>query len=157
METFLLLALGAWVVSRMQTPTTATPPPQEGQNGTGVVGTPPGQGSGLPVEVSRIRLPHIVVGGKEVVALTLPVPAAAVYKWVECKEPGGAMRVADIQSKWLDYQTAYNTWVSEGRPTSARKGTKKGKVIKAVQDAKNAYQKAVSFHFTSCTNYAKQL
>ena len=150
METFLLLALGAWVVSRMQTPTTATPPPQQGQNGAGVVGTPPGQGSGLPVEVSRIRLPHIVVGGKEVVALTLPVPAAAVYKWVECKEPGGAMRVADIQSKWLDYQTAYNTWVSAGRP-------RRKKYLKPLEQTQKAYQQAVSFHFTSCTNYAKQL
>jgi len=157
METFLLLALGAWVVSRMQTPTTATPPPQQGQNGTGVVGTPPGQGSGLPVEVSRIRLPHIVRNGKEVVALTLPLPQDAVFKWVECKEPGGAMRVSDIQSKWIDYQSAYNNWVAAGSPTRGRKGTQKGRMIKALKEAGTAYTKAVLLHFNSCSNYAKQL
>jgi hypothetical protein len=157
MEGLLLLALGAWVVSQMgdettTTDTTATPPPPPPPPTP-----PPGQGSGLPVEISKIRLPHVIVNGKPVVVLTLPLPANAVYQWVECKEPGGAMRIADIQSKWLDYQTAYNTWVSEGRPMRARKGTKKGKVIKAKQDAQNAYQKAVQMHFVSCTNYAKQL
>jgi hypothetical protein len=109
MEGLLLLALGAWVVSRMGgAPATATPPPAETQPGNSGVGPQPSQGSGLPVEISRIRLPHVIRNGKEVVALTLPLPAGAVYKWVECKEPGGALRVADIQAKWVDYQTAYN-------------------------------------------------
>lgn len=156
MEGLLLLALGAWVVSRMGgAPATATPPPQEppaqGQPGNSGVGPQPSQGSGLPVEISRIRLPHILVGGKEVVALTLPLPAGAVFKWVECKEPGGALRVADIQAKWVDYQTAYNNFVAAGRP---RKGKK---ILKPLEEAKNAYAKAVSFHFNSCINYAKQL
>jgi hypothetical protein len=153
METLLLLALGALVVNRFSnetttTDTTATPPPQD---------PPPGQGSGLPVEISRIRLPHIIANGKPVVVLTLPVPAGAVYQMVECKEPGGALRISDIQSKLVNYQTAYDAWVSEGRPTRARKGTKKGKIIKAKQDAQKAYQQAVLLHFSACSNYAKQL
>jgi hypothetical protein len=153
METILLLALGALVVNRFSnetttTDTTATPPPQD---------SPPGQGSGLPVEISRIRLPHIIANGKPVVVLTLPVPAGAVYQMVECKEPGGALRISDIQSKFVNYQTAYDAWVSEGRPTRARKGTKKGDIIKAKQDAQKAYQQAVLLHFSACSNYAKQL
>jgi hypothetical protein len=153
METILLLALGALVVNRFSnetttTDTTATPPPQD---------PPPAQGSGLPVEISRIRLPHIIANGKPVVVLTLPVPAGAVYQMIQCKEPGGALRISDIQSKLVNYQTAYDAWVSEGRPTRARKGTKKGKIIKAKQDAQKAYQQAVLLHFSACSNYAKQL
>jgi hypothetical protein len=83
--------------------------------------------------------------------LTLPLPAGAVFKWVECKEPGGAFRVADIQAKWVDYQTAYNNFVAAGRP---RKGKK---ILKPLEEAKNAYAKAVLAHFSSCINYAKQL
>ena len=157
METFLLLALGALVVNRFSnetttTDTTATPPPPPPPPTP-----PPGQGSGLPVEISRIRLPHIIANGKPVVVLTLPVPAVAVYQMVLCKEPGGALRISDIQSKFVNYQTAYDAWVSEGRPTRARKGTKKGKIIKAKQDAQKAYQQAVLLHFSACSNYAKQL
>ena len=157
METILLLALGALVVNRFSnetttTDTTATPPPQDPPPTP-----PPGQGSGLPVEISRIRLPHIIVNGKPVVVLTLPVPAGAVYQMIQCKEPGGALRISDIQSKFVNYQTAYDAWVSEGRPTRARKGTKKGKIIKAKQDAQKAYQQAVLLHFSACSNYAKQL
>jgi len=152
MEGLLLLALGAWVVSRMGgAPATATPPPAETQPGNSGVVPQPSQGSGLPVEISRIRLPHIIANGKEVVALTLPLPAGAVFKWVECKEPGGALRVADIQAKWVDYQTAYNNFVAAGRP---RKGKK---ILKPLEEAKNAYAKAVTAHFSSCINYAKQL
>jgi len=151
METFLLLALGAWVVSRMGGSPATIAPPSQGQTGSSGMGPQPSQGSGLPVEISRIRLPHVIAGGKEVVALTLPLPAGAVYKWVECKEPGGALRVADIQSKWVDYQTAYNNFVAAGRP---RKGKK---ILKPLEEAKNAYAKAVSLHFNSCANYSKQL
>jgi len=158
MEGLLLLALGAWVVSRMGgAPATTTPPPAQGQPGNSGAGSQPPQGSGLPVEISRIRLPHILVGGKEVVAMTLPLPAGAFFKWVECKQPGGALRVADIQAKKIDYEAAYSVWVGEGRPQRARKGTKKGKIIKALQETKDAYQKAVSQHFSACINYAKQL
>lgn len=160
MEGLLLLALGAWVVSRMQGDvSTATPqqPPQQGQNGNSGMVPPPSQGSGLPVEISRIRLPHTIVNGKEVVALTLPLPTGAVFKWIECKQPGGALRVADIEAKKVDYETAYAAWFAEGRPQNARKGTKKGKVIKELQETKSAYQKAVAQHFSACTNYAKQL
>jgi hypothetical protein len=156
METLLLLALGAFVLNRFgnqttSTTTTATPPPPPPPP------TPPPGPGRPPVEISKIRLPHIIVNGKPVVALTLPVPAGASYQLVECKEPGGALRIADIQSKFLNYQTAFNAWVSEGSPTKARKGTKKAKFIKDKQDTQNAYQQAVLLHFTSCSNYAKQL
>lgn len=163
MEGLLLLALGAWVISRIggASTDTATPPPQQspsqGQNGNSGAGSQPPKGSGLPVEISRIRLPHVIVSGKEVVALTLPLPSNVVYKWVECKQPGGALRVADIEAKKLDYEAAYLAWVSEGRPSKARKNTKKGTVIKALQETKDAYQKSVTSHFSACTNYAKQL
>lgn len=162
MEGLLLLALGAWVVSRMGgAPATATPPPQEppaqGQPGNSGAGPQPSQGSGLPVEISRIRLPHIIANGKEVVALTLPLPAGAVFKWVECKEPGGALRVADIQAKLTDYQNAYNNWVAVGSPKRGGKRTQKGRMIKALKEAGTAYTKAVLLHFSSCSNYAKQL
>ena len=162
MEGLLLLALGAWVVSRMQGgASTATPPPQQppqqGQNGNSGVVPPPSQGSGLPVEISRVRLPHIVRNGKEVVALTLPLPSNAVLKWVECKQPGGALRVADIEAKWVDYQTAYNNWVAAGSPSRGRKGTQKGRMIKALKETGTAYNKAVLLHFNSCANYIKQL
>jgi hypothetical protein len=151
MEGLLLLALGAWVVSRMGgTPSTATPPAQV-QPGNSGMGPQPSQGSGLPVEISRIRLPHIIVGGKEVVALTLPLPSGAVYKWVECKEPGGSFRVADIQTKLINYQNAYNNFVSAGQPRKSKK------ILKPLEEAKNSYAKAVLLHFSSCTNYAKQL
>lgn len=158
MEGLLLLALGAWVVSRMGgAPATTTPPPAQTQPGNSGVGPQPPQGSGLPVEISRIRLPHVIRNGKEVVALTLPLPAGAVYKWIECKEPGGALRVADIQAKLTDYQTAYNNWVAAGSPNRGRKGTQKGRMIKALQETGSAYNKAVLLHFSSCANYAKQL
>lgn len=163
METFLFLALGAWVVSRMggASTDTATPPPQEppaqGQPGNSGAGSQPPQGSGLPVEISRIRLPHTIVGGKEVVALTLPLPAVHVYKWVQCKQPGGALRVVDIAAKQTDYENAFNTWVAAGRPTRARRGTQKAKIIKAKEETQKAYANAVTYHFTACTNYAKQL
>jgi hypothetical protein len=163
MEGLLLLALGAWVVSRMggQTTTTTTPPPTppptQGQNGNSGSGSQSGQGSGLPVEKSRIRLPHVLVGGKEVVALTLPLPANVVYRWIECKQPGGALRVADIEAKKIDYETAYANWVGAGRPQKARRGTKKADAIKVLQQTKDAYRKAVTSHFTACINYEKQL
>ena len=161
METILLLALGAWVVSRMGgTPNTVappTPPPAQGQNGNSGAGSQPGQGSGLPVEVSRIRLPHVLVGGKEVVALTLPLPENVVYRWIECKQPGGALRVADIEAKKIDYETAYANWVGAGSPQTARRGTKKADTIKVLQQTKEAYRKAVTSHLTACINYAKQL
>jgi len=144
METILLLALGAWVVSRMGgTSSTVTPPPSAAQ-------LPPPQASLVPVEFSSIRLPHIVRNGKELVVLTLPLPADAKYKVVECREPGGAVRVSDIQSKWVNYQSAYADWVAAGRP-------RKKKFLKPLEQAQEAYKTAVAAHFTSCTNYAKQL
>lgn len=154
METILLLALGAFLLSRQNQNGSANnngqetplqlPPPQ----------LPP---QGLPVELSRIRLPHVIIGGKEVVYTTLPIPATAVFKWVECKQPGGQMRVADIQGKYAQYETAYTNWVGEGRPERARKGSKKGKIIKALIEAKDAYQKTLTAHFSACANYELQL
>ena len=154
METLLLLALGAFLLTRQsQNGEEETPPPQQPPQ------QPPGQlpPPSLPVELSRIRLPHVVIGGKEVVYTTLPIPATAVFKWVECKQPGGMVRIADIQAKYADYENAYNNWVGEGSPARARKGTKKGKIIKAVLETKEAYQKALTTHFSACINYAKQL
>jgi len=145
METILLLALGAWVVSRIGgTQTTVTPPPSSEQ-------LPPPSQSKVPVEFSMVRLPHVVRNGKEMVYISLPLPDDAKYKVVECREPGGALRVADINSKWLNYQSAYNDWVGAGRP-------KRGKrYLKPLQESASAYQKAVSAHLFSCSNYAKQL
>jgi len=145
METILLLALGAWVVSRMGgTPTTVAPPPSSAQ-------LPPPSASLVPVELSSIRLPHVFRNGKELVTLTLPLPADAKYKVVECRQPGGAVRVSDIESKWVNYQSAYNDWVGAGRPKRGKK------YLKPLQESASAYQKAVLAHILSCSNYAKQL
>ena len=142
MELLLLLGLGAFLLTRTQNTTAATAQANAAAAASG---------SGVPqVELSRIRLPHIILNGKEVVVTSAEAPSAAFYKFVECKQPGGLNRILDIQNKFTQYETLKADWVLRGRP-SRRKFTQ------PLSNAANAYQNALTAHLQNCTNYQKQL
>lgn len=154
METLLLLALGAWALTKYGGTSTTSPPPSGDD-------LPPQQpprrrpGQPLPIELSYVRLPFTIINGKEFLA-TLPLPVNVIYKDVGCKEPGGTTRTIDIEAKYLEYRNAYNNWVSIGSPQNGLKGTKKARTIKALLDSKQAYISAVTLHLQSCRDYDKQ-
>ena len=110
------------------------------------------------VELSTLRLPSVIIGGKPQPILNLPIPANVVYANYTCKQPGGAFRAADILSKLDAYTIAYDTAVTEGAYVyPLRLYGRKYQLRKKVDETKKAYQQAVTFHFTQCANYAKQL
>ena len=142
MELLLLLGLGAFLLTRTQNTTAATAQANAAAAASG---------SGVPqVELSRIRLPHIILNGKEVVVTSAEAPSTAFYKFVECKQPGGLNRILDIQNKFTQYETLKADWVLRGRP-SRRKFTQ------PLSNAATAYQNALTAHLQNCTNYQKQL
>ena len=145
MELLLLLGLGAFLLTRTQNTTVTSAAAAQSAAAAAAAA------SGMPtVENSRIRLPHILVNGKEVIVTSVNVPATAFYKFVECKQPGGANRILDIQNKLTQYETAKTAWINNGQP-------RRGKFMRAMIDAANAYQNALTAHLQNCTNYEKQL
>ena len=142
MELLLLLGLGAFLLTRTQNTTAATAQANAAAAASA---------SGVPqVELSRIRLPHIILNGKEVVVVSAEAPSTAFYKFVECKQPGGADRILDIQNKLTQYETLKNDWVLRGRP-------RRKKFVGPLNQAATAYQNALTAHLQNCTNYLKQL
>ena len=142
MELLLLLGLGAFLLTRTQNTTAATAQANAAAAASA---------SGVPqVELSRIRLPHIILNGKEVVVTSAEAPSTAFYKFVECKQPGGADRILDIQNKLTQYETLKNDWVLRGRP-------RRLKFVGPLNQAAAAYQNALTAHLQNCTNYLKQL
>jgi hypothetical protein len=153
MELLLLLGLGAFLLTRTQNTTITSSAAAQSAAAAAAAA------SGMPtVEISRIRLPHIIVTNPslvnqptEVVWTSAELPSTSVtYKFVECKQPGGANRILDIQNKFAQYETLKADWVSTGRP-------RLGKLARAKATAAAAYQNALTAHLQNCTNYQKQL
>ena len=154
MELLLLLGLGAFLLTRTQNTTVTSAAAAQSAAAAAAAA------SGMPtVEISRIRLPHYMVTNPSLVdkpterIWTLPeVPSnlPVVYKFVECKQPGGANRILDIQNKFAQWETAKTAWINNGQP-------RRGKFMRAMIDAANAYQNALTAHLQNCTNYLKQL
>ena len=157
MELLLLLGFGAYLLSQQGSGTTPPPPPPPNGSGSGSgAGQSPTQGT--TVELSTLRLPSIIVGGKPQAVLSLPYPANVVYSNYQCKQPGGGFRSIDILDKLQAYTVAYDTAIAQNayQPAPLPFG-RNFQLRKKVDDAKKAYQSAVQFHFIQCTNYAKQL
>jgi hypothetical protein len=158
MELLLLLGFGAYLLSQQNsgtTPPPVTPPPSGSSSGSGA-GQSPTQGT--TVELSTLRLPSIIVAGKPQPYLYLPYPSNVVYSNYYCKQPGGAFRAADILDKLQAYTIAYDL----AKTANANEGIqvrygRKFQLRQARDKAMVAYISAVRFHFTQCTNYAKQL
>ena len=145
MELLLLLGIGAFLLTRTQNTTVTS------ATAANAAAAAAEAASGMPtVEISRIRLPHIILNGKEVIVTNVNIPSTAFYKFVECKQPGGANRILDIQNKFTQYETAKTAWINNGQP-------RRGKFMRAMIDAANAYQNALTEHLQNCTNYQKQL
>ena len=158
MELLLLLGFGAYLLSQQGSGTTPPPPPppQSGSGSGSGAGQSPTQGT--QVELSTLRLPSIIVGGKPQPLLSLPYPGNVVYSNYQCKQPGGGFRAIDILDKLQAYTVAYDTAVTQGAYAGPQRAYgAKFQLRKKVDNAKKAYQNAVQFHFTQCTNYAKQL
>ena len=150
MELLLLLGLGAFLLSRKNAG--ATNGGGRGNGGGGGNDGGGGNGSSVPqIEVSRIRLPHIVLqDGREVIVTSADAPSTAFYKFVECKQPGGANRILDIQNKFTQYESLKADWILRGRP-------RRRKFTQPLENAATAYQNALTAHLQNCINYEKQL
>jgi hypothetical protein len=145
MELLLLLGLGAFLLSRTQITTNTS------AAAATAAAAAAASASGVPqVEISRIRLPHIIVNGKEVIVTSVNVPGSAFYKFVECKQPGGLDRILDIQNKLTQYENLKTDYIQRGQPRRA-------KFVAPLNQAATAYQNALSAHLQNCTNYQKQL
>ena len=156
MELLLLLGLGAYLLIQQNVGTTPPPPPPSGSGSGSGAGQSPTQGT--TVELSTLRLPSIIIAGKPQPLLNLPYPSNVVYSMYYCKQPGGAFRASDILDKLQAYTVAYDTAVAGGAYIGApRAFGAKYQLRKKVDDAKKTYQNAVNYHFTQCSNYAKQL
>ena len=144
MELLLLIGLGAFLLSRKNAGAT--------NGGGGGNGDGGGNGSGVPqIEISRIRLPHVILqDGREVIVLSAEPGSDAFYKFVECKQPGGAARILDIQNKFAQYEISKTAWINAGRP-------RRGKITIAMVDAAKAYENALTAHLQNCRNYLNQL
>lgn len=143
MELIFLLGLGAYLLSRTQNTTAATAQANAAAAATAASGV-------QQVELSRIRLPHIILNGKEVIVTSADAPSTAFYKFVECKQPGGANRILDIQNKFDQYETLKADWILRGRP-------RRRKFTQPLENAATAYKNALTAHLQNCTNYLKQL
>ena len=145
MELLLLLGLGAFLLTRTQNTTVTSAAAAQSAAAAAAAA------SGVPtVEISRIRLPHIILNGKEVIVTSVNIPGTAFYKFVECKQPGGLDRILDIQNKFNQYEILLNNWKMQGSPN-------KRKFTRPISMAASAYQNALTAHLQNCTNYQKQL
>lgn len=158
MELLLLLGFGAYLLSMQNggtTPPPITPPPSGSGSGSGA-GQSPTQGT--QVELSTLRLPSRIIAGKPQPIFILPYGSNTVYTNYQCKQPGGAFRASDILDKLQAYTIAYDTAMTEqAYKYPLRLYGRKYQLRKTVDQAQKAYQSAVQFHFTQCSNYAKQL
>lgn len=146
MELLLLLGLGAFLLTRTQNTTAATAATAQANAAAAATAA-----SGVPqVEISRIRLPHIILNGEEVIVTSVNVPGTAFYKFVECKQPGGLNRILDIQNKLTTYENLKTDYINRGQPRRA-------KFVSPLNQAAMAYQNALTAHLQNCTNYLKQL
>jgi hypothetical protein len=158
MELLLLLGFGAYLLSRQNGGTTPPPPPPNGSGSGSGSGAGQSPTQGTAVEFSTLRLPSIISEGKPRPYLYLPYPANVVYSIYQCKQPGGALRSADILDKLQAYTIAYDLAKTGNAYEGIRvRYGRKFQLRQAVDKAMIAYQSAVRFHFTQCTNYAKQL
>lgn len=132
METFALLALGAWVLSRLK-PAAATQeqPPAEAQ-----ADVMPAPGPTL--------VPFPFTADGRLVQVTLPY-VAPLWKDVPCNDAGAPIYAQDLLSKRQRYQDAYDAWVMAGRPQRKDKA-----VRKAMIQAEDAYKASVQFFFYKC-------
>ena len=146
MELLLLLGLGAFLLTRTQNTTVTSAAAAQSAAAAAAAA------SGVPqIEISRIRLPHVILqDGREVIVLSAEPGSDAFYKFVECKQPGGANRILDIQNKFAQYENLKADWVLRGRP-------RRRKFTQPLQNAAAAYQNALTAHLQNCTNYQKQL
>jgi hypothetical protein len=146
MELLLLLGLGAFLLTRTQNTTVTSAAAAQSAAAAAAAA------SGMPqIEISRIRLPHVILqDGREVIVLSAEPGSDAFYKFVECKQPGGAARILDIQNKFAQYEISKTAWINAGRP-------RRGKITIAMVDAAKAYENALTAHLQNCRNYLKQL
>lgn len=147
MELLLLLGLGAFLLRGSGAGTIPPPPgPKNGGNGGGGGGGGGNGGNLAPLITSELILPHVKVGGKDVVVAQLPLPANSFNKAVVCNRPGGEARVADIQKKYDQYLKAFirNRNLTLLQRTFAYN-------IAVLQTRKKRYQNALQFHLTQCS------
>jgi len=166
MELLLLLGLGAYLLSQQSSGTTNTSAADAAAaaaaNAAAAAASGSGSGQsptqGTAVELSSVRLPSIISQGKPRPYFYFPYPANVVYSIYQCKQPGGALRSADILDKLQAYTVAYNLAVAGNAYEGVRvRYGRKFQLRQKVDQAFQAYYSAVQFHFTQCTNYAKQL
>lgn len=131
METFLLLALGAWVVSRM-----GTSQPSSTQ-------TQPDAQQTVPTGPVTVPMPYTADGQR--IQVSLPYAAGTQWKPYVCNNPNAVVYVQELLTKRQQYQDAYDAWVLAGRPTRRNKP-----VLKALEQTKNAYFKTFQFFIYQC-------
>ena len=149
MEILLLLGLGAYLLSQQKAG--ATNGGGGGNSGGGGATNGGGGGGGgdlAPLITTELILPHVKVGGKDVVVVQLPLPANSFNKAVVCNRPGGESRVADILNKYDRYLKAFIVY----RNTPALlKVTNLGLIRLAnLNRRKKLYQNAIQFHLAQC-------
>jgi len=142
MEILLLLGLGAYLLSQQNA---------GGSNGGGGSSNSGGGGGGggdlppAPVITTELILPHVKVGGKDVVVAQLPLPSGSFNKAVVCNRPGGEARVADLQKKYNNYLRAYIRWSNLPRAFRIAPGN-----LLIINNFKKRYQNALQFHLAQC-------
>lgn len=132
METFLLLALGAFVVSRLG----------KGQEATQAAQEAAAQQT-LPVGPVTVPMPYTADG--RMIQVSLPYAAGTMWKDYACNNPAANVYVQELLSKRQRYQDAFDAWVLAGRPTRKDKP-----VLKALGQAKDAYYKTFQFFIYKC-------
>ena len=132
METFLLLALGAFVVSRLG----------KGQEATQAAQEAAAQQT-LPVGPVTVPMPYTADG--RMIQVSLPYAAGTMWKDYACNNPAANVYVQELLSKRQRYEDAFDAWVLAGRPTRKDKP-----VLKALGQAKDAYYKTFQFFIYKC-------
>ena len=132
METFLLLALGAFVVSRLGIGQETTQSDQEAA-----------AQQTLPVGPVTVPMPYTADG--RMIQVSLPYAAGTMWKDYACNNPAANVYVQELLSKRQRYEDAFDAWVLAGRPTRKDKP-----VLKALGQAKDAYFKTFQFFIYQC-------
>jgi hypothetical protein len=132
METFLLLALGAFVVSRLG----------KGQEATQAAQEAAAQQT-LPVGPVTVPMPYTADG--RLIQASLPYAAGTMWKDYVCNNPAANVYVQELLSKRQRYQDAFDAWVLAGRPTRKSKP-----VLKALEQTKDAYFRTLNFFIYQC-------
>lgn len=131
METLALLAIGAWVLSRLN----------KGQDAQAQAQA---QAQAAAIPTGPVMVPFPFTADGKLVQVTLPW-IAPLWKDVPCNDTGAAIYAQDLLSKRQRYQEAYDAWVMAGRPTLKSK-----KVRKELIQAEDSYKKSVQFFFYKC-------